>query len=437
MTSPRIISSYTVAQTSALDDVYRKVSRRLLPILVLGYIAAYLDRVNVSFAKLQMLPELHWSQTVYGLGAGIFFVGYFLFEVPSNLLLHRFGARRWLARIMISWGLISGATMFVTTPAGFYALRFLLGVAEAGFFPGVIYYLTRWYPTERRGKVTALFMTGIAICSVVGSLLSGWIMQGLDGTQGWAGWRWLFLLEALPALVVGVCLWLALPDSIAHARWLTADEKRLLFGELGRDAERVSSSTLTDTLRDGRVWFACLIYFCAMTGLYGISFWLPTIIADMGVKNAFLVGVLTAIPYAVAAVGMVLVGRHADARRERRWHLAIPCALGALGLVISVSMAAHPTLALGALTLATFGILTAAPLFWSLPTAYLRGAAAAAGIAVINSCGNLAGFLSPYVVGWLKDLTGSTAMGMYYVAAFLMLGAVLVLVGVPARLVNR
>lgn len=420
-----------------LERAYSKVSRRIVPLMLIGYIAAYLDRVNVGFAKLQMLEDLSFSQTVYGLGAGIFFIGYFLFEVPSNMLLHRFGARVWLARIMITWGVISAAMMFVTSTTAFYALRFLLGIAEAGFFPGVILYLTQWYPAARRGKVTAIFMTGIAICSVVGSLLSGWIMQTFDGMHGWAGWQWLFLLEALPAVFIGIYIFFRLTDNIAGAKWLTSEEKSLLSAELARDGAHKSAHSFGDAFRDGRVWFACLIYFCAMTGLYGISFWMPTIIADMGVQKPLEIGALTAIPYAFAAVGMVLVGRSADRRRERRWHVAVPAALGALGLVLSVLTADHPAVAMAALTLATFGILTAAPLFWSLPTAYLSGAAAAAGIAIINSCGNLAGFASPYIVGWIKDATGSTAAGMYYVAAFVFTGAVLVILGIPARLVNR
>lgn len=426
-----------IAASPQLERAYSKVSRRIVPLMLIGYIAAYLDRVNVGFAKLQMLDDLNFSQTVYGLGAGIFFIGYFLFEVPSNMLLHRFGARVWIARIMISWGVISAAMMFVTSTTAFYVLRFLLGLAEAGFFPGVILYLTQWYPAARRGKITAIFMTGIAICSVIGSLLSGWIMQTFDGVHGWAGWQWLFLLEALPAIFIGVYIFFRLTDSIAAAKWLTVEEKSLLTAELARDGEYQSAHSFGDAFRDGRVWFSCLIYFCAMTGLYGISFWMPTIIADMGVQKPLEIGALTAIPYAFAAVGMVLVGRSADQRRERRWHVAIPAALGALGLVLSVLTADHPALAMAALTLATFGILTAAPLFWSLPTAYLSGAAAAAGIAIINSCGNLAGFASPYIVGWIKDATGSTAAGMYYVAAFVFAVAVLVLLGIPARLVNR
>jgi D-galactonate transporter len=413
-----------------LERLYSKVSWRLLPLLLLGYIAAYLDRVNVGFAKLQMLEDLKFSQTVYGLGAGIFFIGYFIFEVPSNLMLHRVGARRWLARIMISWGIISAIMMFVETPSAFYALRFLLGAAEAGFFPGVIFYLTQWYPAARRGRVTAIFMMGIAICSVIGSILSGGIMEAFDGMNGWAGWQWLFLLEAVPAIVIGICILIWLDERIESAKWLDASEKRQLADELARDMGAKIEGGLAAALRDRRVWLGCLIYFCIVMGLYGIGFWLPTIISDMGVKRPLHIGLLTAIPYALAAVGMVLVGRSADRHGERRWHLAIPAVIGALGLVLSVVAANNTVLAMVGLSLAAFGVLTAAPLFWSIPTSYLKGAAAAAGIAIINSFGNLAGFVSPYLVGWIKDLTGSTASGVYVLAAFVFSAAVLVVLGV-------
>ena len=419
-----------------LESAYRKVFRRVMPLLLVAYITAYLDRVNVGFAKLQMLKDLGFTESIYGFGAGIFFLGYFIFGLPSNLMLHRVGARVWLAGIMIIWGIISGLMSLVRTPAGYYALRFLLGVAEAGFFPGIIFYLTRWYPDARRGKATAIFMTGIAICSVIGSILSGWIMQTFDGLYGWAGWQWVFPVEAVPAVLVGLWIFSALHDDIASASWLDAREKSLLTAELKRDFSPKPTGSFSETFRDGRVWLACLVYFCAMTGLYGIGFWLPTIIAEMGIKNPLNIGMLAAIPYAVAAVGMVLVARSADRHKERRWHVAIPAALGAVGLILSVLFVDDRVIAIAALAIATFGILSAAPLFWSLPTAYLRGAAAAAGIAIINSCGNLAGFLSPYIVGWTKDFTGSTAAGMYYVAASLFVGAVLVVAFMPAREIN-
>jgi D-galactonate transporter len=426
-----------VADAKRLHGVYAKVSRRILPLMLLGYIIAYLDRVNVGFAKLQMSADLGFSETVYGLGAGVFFLGYFLFEVPSNMILHRVGARVWLARIMITWGMTSAAMMLVTSPTMFYTLRFLLGAAEAGFFPGVIFYLTQWYPAERRGKANALFMTGVAISSVVGSLLSGWIMQTFDGMNDWAGWQWLFLLEALPAVLVGIYILWRLTDDIAGAVWLDAGEKAMLADELAREAVKTPAGTFMDAFRDGRVWFACLIYFCIVAGLYGTGFWLPTIISEMGIESPLEVGMLVAIPYAAAAIGMVLIGRSADRRGERRWHLAIPATAGALGLVLSVVYSDSTLVAMVALTLATCGILTTLPLFWSFPTAYLSGAAAAVGIAIINSFGNLAGFAAPYAVGWIKDFTGSTAIGMYVLAAFVFTGGVLVLAGIPARLVNR
>src|SRR5689334_2866348 len=415
------------AQSVALDRLYSKVTRRIVPLMALGYIAAYLDRVNVGFAKLQMLGDLKFSETVYGFGAGVFFVGYFLFEVPSNLMLHRIGARRWLARIMISWGIISAAMMFVTTPASFYALRFLLGAAEAGFFPGVIYYLTQWYPASRRGAIVALFMTAIAICSFAGSIVSGAIMQAFDGVSGLAGWQWLFLVEALPAIAIGIYFLLRLTDNIQVATWLTPDEKAMLAAQLSTEDAHTPAGTFKSAFQDWRVWVACLIYFSCTSGIYGLGFWLPTIVADMGVKRPLEIGLLTAIPYAVAAVGMVLVGHSSDRHLERRWHFAVSAALGGLGLVLSVQFSNYPVAALAALTLATFGVMSAAPLFWSFPTAFLRGAAAAAGIAVINSIANLGGFVIPFAVGAIKDATGSTAGGMYLLAALLLGGSGLAL----------
>jgi MFS family permease len=431
-------------QPTSLDRLYSKVTRRIVPLMVLGYVAAYLDRVNVGFAKLQMLGDLKFSETVYGLGAGVFFVGYFLFEVPSNMMLHRIGARRWLARIMITWGLISAAMMFVTTPASFYALRFLLGAAEAGFFPGVIYYLTQWYPAARRGRIVALFMTAVPLCSFAGSLVSGAIMQAFDGDMGLAGWQWLFLIEALPALIIGVYYLLRLTDNIQAATWLQPEEKAVLTAQLLAQGTDTSGGTFRSAFQDWRVWVACLIYFSCTSGIYGLGFWLPTIVADMGVKSPLEIGMLTAIPYAAAAVCMVLVGRRSDKHRERRWHFAVSAALGGLGLVLSVQFSNHPAAALTALTLATVGVLSASPLFWSFPTVFLRGAAAAAGIAIINSIANLGGFVIPFLVGAIKDSTGSTANGMYFIAALLFGGAVLAIAvrfadrrsAVPGRIIG-
>ncbi|CAG9165053.1 Putative metabolite transport protein NicT [Cupriavidus laharis] len=424
-----------VSDAAFEDATYRKVSWRLVPFLLLCYVVAYLDRVNVGFAKLQMLNDLKFSETIYGLGAGIFFIGYFLFEVPSNVILHKVGARIWIARIMITWGAISAAMMFVTTPTMFYVLRFLLGIAEAGFFPGIILYLTYWYPANRRGRTTTFFMTAIALSGVIGGPLSGWAMQAFDGHNGWSGWQWMFLLEGIPSILVGLWVLAYLDDRIAHARWLTAEEKALLERNIASEDAHKEDPPIRTVLASPRVWLMSAIYFCFVMGLYGVSFWLPTIIKQTGVKSALDIGLLTAIPYGCAVVGMVLTAYSADRSGERRWHIAIPAVAGALGLLLSVHWHDSTALAMVALTLATIGILTTLPLFWSLPTAFLAGTGAAAGIALINSLGNLAGFLSPYAVGWLKDLTKTTDSGMYLLAACLVAGAALTL-SVPARLVG-
>ncbi|KWA73591.1 MFS transporter [Burkholderia ubonensis] len=418
------------------EATYRKVSWRLTPLLLLCYVVAYLDRVNVGFAKLQMASDLNLSDTVYGFGAGIFFFGYFLFEVPSNLILHKVGARLWIARIMATWGVISILTMFVTTPTMFYVMRFLLGVAEAGFFPGVILYLTYWYPAHRRGRMTTFFMTAVALSGVIGGPISGFILKTFDGLSGWHGWQWLFLLEGTPSVLVGVLVFFALDDRIAKANWLTDEEKALLARNIDAEEARKEDPSLGAVMSSPRVWLMALIYFSFVMGLYGVGFWLPTIIKATGVADSFVIGLLSAVPYAAAVVAMILIARSADKHRERRWHLAVPAALGALGLVLSVVWAHETALAMLGLTLATMGTLTTLPLFWSLPTAFLGGTAAAAGIAMINSIGNLAGFLSPYLMGWLKQATGANDSGMYMLAGFLVLGGLLAL-SVPKRLVDK
>lgn len=409
------------------ERTYAKVIWRLVPFLFLCYVVAYLDRVNVGFAKLQMLSDLKFSETVYGLGAGIFFIGYFLFEVPSNIILHRTGARRWIARIMITWGLISAGMMFVNSPTSFYVLRFFLGVAEAGFFPGIILYLTYWFPAARRAKVVALFMTAIALSGVIGGPLSGWILQSFSGVNGWAGWQWMYLLEGIPSVLVGIGVLYYLDDSIQAARWLSPEEKRLLEQRIAQDGAQKTDHGVAGVFGNGKVWLCATIYFCFIMGLYGVSFWLPQLIKSMGVKDLLDVGLLTMIPYGTAAVVMVLAGKSSDRTGERRWHSAIAAVLGGLGLILAGLYSGTPALGMAALTLATAGILSCLPLFWTLPTAFLGGAAAAAGIAIINSLGNLAGFVSPFMVGYIKDATGSTALGLYAIAASLFVGAFLIL----------
>lgn len=416
--------------------LYARVTRRVIPLLFTCYVAAYLDRVNVGFAKLQMLSDLRFSETVYGLGAGIFFIGYFLFEIPSNVILHRVGARLWIARVMLTWGVISAAMLFVTSATGFYILRFLLGVAEAGFFPGVILYLTYWYPSDRRAGIIALFMTGIPVAGVIGGPLSGWILKAMAGVQGLAGWQWLFLLEALPSLVLGAAVLVYLDDGIVRARWLAADEKKVLADRIAADQQLVATHALWDGLMNARVWFLGVIYFCLIAGLYGAGFWLPTLIQRTGVASPLAIGLLTVVPNAVAAVLMVMISRRSDRTRERRWHLVAPALVGAAGWVVTVRYGRDTAIALSGMSLAMAGVTTSLAQFWCLPTALLAGAAAATGIALINSIGNLSGFLGPSLIGWLVDRTGSTDAGVYALAGVLGLGSLLVLT-IPARLVNR
>lgn len=418
------------------DRLYAKVSWHLIPILFACYVAAYLDRVNVGFAKLQMLGDLGFSETVYGLGAGIFFVGYFLFEVPSNIILHKVGARVWIARVMLSWAVISGAMVFVHSPAVFYLLRFLLGVAEAGLFPGVILYLTYWYPARRRGGIIALFMTGIPIAGVIGGPLSGWILSTLSGAHGLAGWQWMFLVEAVPSVVLGFALLAFLDNGIAGASWLSADEKATLSHNVARDGKGVQAHSLRDGFTSPWVWLLCGIYFFFIMGLYGVGFWLPTLIKGTGVSDPMTIGLLTVLPYGVAAACMVIVGRLSDAARERRWHILVPGVVGAVGWLVSVLFAKDVVVAEAALTVATAGVLVTLAQFWCLPTSVLAGAAAASGIAVINSVGNLAGFVSPYLIGWIIDATHSTSLGVYTLAGCLTVGSLLALT-MPSRLVDR
>ena len=421
----------------AEEALYRKVTWRLLPFLMLCYSVAYLDRVNIGFAKLEMLDDLKFSETVYGLGAGMFFLGYFLFEVPSNIALHRVGARIWIGRIMISWGLVSAAFMFVRTPGWFYALRFLLGIAEAGFYPGIILYLTYWFPSYRRARMIALFMTAIPVSGIFGGPLSGWIMTRFEGRAGLPGWHWLFLLEAVPALILGIVAIVYLDNGIRSAKWLTEDEKQTLEARLEADGAGVASHrSLAAVFADKRIWWMAGIYFCAVMGQYGLTFWMPTLLQLAGVRGTLQVGMLTAVPYTLAVVAMLLFGRSADRRRERRWHAALPMLIGAIGLVLTALAGTHTGLSIVCLSIAAIGLISSTPLFWGLPTAFLGGAAAAAGIATINSIGNLAGFVSPFVVGWLKDATHSAEAGLYVIAAVQVLGAIAVLL-VPKSLVSK
>lgn len=431
------VSAQPRASEQEQTRVYAKVFWRIMPFLMLCYVIAYLDRVNVGFAKLQMSVDLGFSETVFGLGAGVFFIGYFLFEVPSNILMHKVGARIWIARIMITWGVLSAAFIFVSTPTQFYVLRFLLGLAEAGFYPGIILYLTYWYPSHRRAKVIAVFMSGIPVAGILGNPLSGWIMDTFHGSSGMQGWQWMFIIEAVPAVLIGLATLLYLDNGIAKAKWLSDDEKSLLQSEIDLDQKgKESVRSFADIVFDKRVWLMCLIYFCFVMGQYGLTLWMPTLVKATGVTGNLHIGLLSAIPFGCAIIAMNLIGRSADARRERRWHLIVPAMMGAVGFVGAAVFADNTAISIASLSLAAAGVLTCAPLFWSLPTAFLSGAAAAVGIAAINSVGNLAGFVSPYLIGYLKDLTHSGATGMHMLALMLVVGSIAVLVTSP-KLVNK
>lgn len=419
------------------DATFRRAAWRFMPLLFICYVVAYLDRVNVGFAKLQMLNDLRFSDAVYGWGAGLFFVGYFIFEIPSNLLLHRVGARRWIARIMVTWGLLSLATAWVTTPMTFYVVRFLLGVAESGFYPGMILYLTYWFPSHRRGKMMAVLTAGNPVSGMIGGPLSGYLMQTLAGVAGYAGWQWLFIIEALPALVLGLVVFGVLDDRVQDVRWLSDQQKSLIAREIGADAAKHTHGSIADTFTSKSVWLLCLILFGIIMGSYALGFWQPTIIKGTGINDPRTVGLLTVIPYTCALIAMILVGHHADATRERRWHVSAPALVAAAGFCICALSEGRIVPSMIGLSLVAAGIISALPMFWALPTAFLGGRGAAAGIALINSTGNLAGFVSPSVIGWLKDETHSLNSGLYLVAGSLTLSAILVLAFVPARLVNR
>ncbi|ELW77177.1 transporter, major facilitator family protein [Acinetobacter baumannii WC-A-92] len=423
--------------TTVRKSAYRKIAFRLMPFLMLCYFCAYLDRVNVGFAKLQMMSDLQFSEAVYGLGAGIFFIGYFLCEVPSNIVLHKVGARRWIARIMITWGILSGCFAFVQTEWQFYTLRFLLGVAEAGLAPGLLLYLTYWFPSYRRARMTVLWFIAIPISGMIGGPLSGLIMDRMSGVHGWFGWQWMFVIEAIPTVLVGLLVLAVLKDSVQDANWLTQDEKNLVKQELAQDNQhKEGHASVKEFIADKRLWLLAGIYFCVVMGQYAITFWLPTLIRNSGISDNWHIGLLTSLPYMCAIVVMILAGRSGDHFQERRWHLIIPMCAGALALTFATLFASNLTLSLICLCIAASGVLTASSLFWMLPTNFLGGVSAAAGIAAVNSFANLAGFCSPYLIGWITTNTGSNAIGMFLITAVLIFGASLVL-RVPAKLVNR
>jgi ACS family tartrate transporter-like MFS transporter len=418
----------------ALDpeaSALRKVGNRLIPFVALLYFAAFIDRVNVSFAAAQMNRDLGFSAYVYGLGAGIFFISYSLCEVPSNLILHKVGARRWLARIMITWALVAGAMALVKGAAGFYTLRFLLGVAEAGFFPGIVYYLTCWVPAAGRARLVGTFMTAIPISTALGGPISSAILR-LDGLLGLSGWQWLFVTETIPSLALGFITLFHLPDTPTEAAWLTAEEQHSLTRQLAgeKSARGIQyGATVFQALTSPRVLALSLCYFGVEAGLYGVILWIPQIFARAGIAGGS-VGNAVAIPYLVAAIGMVWWSRRSDRKQERVWHLAIASLVAFSGLAASAWLANSPRLSVVAISIGAAGTLAILPIFWTLPAAILEGAAAAGAFAMINALGNIGGFAGPFMIGWIRDATGSFTWGLLAVAAsVLSTGIIAVLIG--------
>ncbi|MBM9400310.1 MFS transporter [Gluconacetobacter azotocaptans] len=392
--------------------LYRRVAWRIAPFLCLGFLAAYVDRVNVGFAKLRMASDLGLGEAAYGLGAGLFFIGYVLCEVPSNVVLQRVGARFWLARIMLTWGLLSGAMCMVHTPMSFYVLRLLLGIAEAGFMPGALLYLSQWFPPDRRARVTALFMVGIPLSSVLGAPLSGFIMAHVSGVGGIAGWRWLFAIEALPPILLGVWALLFLPDSIERSAWLSGAERQFLRGRLREAHDDHAVSHLWAAFRDIRVWHLGLIDGSVLLGLYTVAFWFPSFLKGHGVHDPMTIGWITTIPHLVAVCCMILNGWHSDRSGERRLHIVLPIVAGAVLLACSTLADGSLALSVTLIALANGAILGALPPFWCIPANFLTGPAAAAGLAIACSFANLAGFFATALIGWTIERTHSPDLAL-------------------------
>jgi D-galactonate transporter len=413
------------------EAVYRKITWRIMPFLFLCYVLAYVDRVNVGFAKLSMQQSLGMSDSVFGLGAGLFFIGYFLFEVPANMMLQRIGARRWIGPIMMAWGVISACTLLVRGTASFYALRIILGIVECGFFPGVILYLTYWYTQKRRARMVALFMSAVPISGMVAGPASGWILAKMNGAGGLAPWQWLFLLEGIPSILVGALTLVFLTDKPSEARWLTDAERRVVEGALEEEnAKKLSDPKaghrLSDAFLNAPVWLLSVAYFGMTAGNYGITFWLPQIIQDTITKDPQLIGWVSAIPWTASVIAMNIWGHHSDKTGERRWHMVIAAATGAVALGVSAVPGLPGVASFVALVVGAAAIMCQFAVFWALPTAILSGAAAAAGIAWINSLGNLAGYASPHAVGYIRDQTHSMVPALLALAGAQLVVAIVV-----------
>ncbi|MGA2891718.1 MAG: MFS transporter [Xanthobacteraceae bacterium] len=402
---------------SVESQTIAKVSRRLLPLVAVAYCIAYIDRTNISVAALSMNKDLGFTAYMYGWGAGIFFFSYFLFEIPSNLILERAGARLWIARIMITWGIISGLTAFVTGPTSFLIVRFLLGAAEAGFFPGMILYFTYWFPSEYRGRVISTLFIAQPVANALASIVSAAVL-GMDGVLGFKGWQWIFIIEAIPAVVCAVVVIAVMTDRPEVAKWLAPDEKKWLQSKLAEENRKIASSgtlTLLNALCDPRVLALSAMYFMSVTANYGIVFFMPQIIKGIGLSN-MMTGFVSSVPYIVGTVGLIIWGWSSDRKPERRWHLIVASTLAAIGLVFAGWTGASYWALLG-MSAATVGIYGSRAAFWPMPSIFLTGTAAAGAIALINAVGNLGGYVGPFIVGWIKDATGSFEAGLYFLAA--------------------
>jgi ACS family tartrate transporter-like MFS transporter len=442
ISSTSSLQSNTIVLTPEQSaNLYSKIIWRLIPLMFICYIIAYVDRINIGFAKLQLREVLGVDESVfgsvYGIGAGLFFIGYFLFEIPSNLILQRVGARIWIARIMIVWGIVSSSMMFIGSTTGFYLIRFILGIAEAGFYPGMILYLTYWFPDKQRAHTVALFATGTVVAGIVGSPLSGAILE-LHGLKGLEGWQWLFLLEGIPAVIMGLVVILVLPDRPQKARWLTSAEKDWIKSRLDEETLQLKGRAhfrLSEAFMSGRIWLLCFIYFLLTIGIYGYEMWMPSLIKEFSLQSYSVVGLINAIPYLIAIVVMLIIGYHSDKTGERRWHVAISAFAAAAGFGFSAYLQ-NPYLAMIALMASLVGLKSAMGPFWALSTTFLSGTAAAGGIALINSVGNLGGFVGPTLIGIVNDRTGSIGMSLWILGGVLFLMGILTLTIRRTRLAN-
>ncbi|PUA16338.1 MFS transporter [Glaciimonas sp. PCH181] len=429
----RLTSASRSVGDAVADATYKKVMWRLMPFLMLCYVVSFIDRSNVGFAKLKFMSDLGFTDAIYGIGAGIFYVGYVLLEVPSNLYLHKVGVRKTLLRIMVLWGLFSAAMAFMSTPSHFYIMRFLLGAAEAGLFPGMLLYLTYWVPLSRRARFTALFTASIPIAGMIGGPLSGWLIHVFDGVAGMKGWQWLFLVEGLPACFIGVAAYFYLQDSPAKSSWLSAEQKALIQRDFDAEAKAKSGKThhsFKAAMREPKLYWLAGMGVAVLVGTGGIFFWLPSIIKKSGIDNVFEIGLLSVIPFFIALVTQYLNARHSDKTGERRWHVAIPALIAAAGWITLPAVQDSVALSVLMLTLVTAGTLSLTGPFWTLPSTFLSGTAAAGGLALLSTLAGIGSVFSPMLVGWLSTTTGSLMIGQYYFGGWMLFGAVTLLIGV-------